>query len=95
MNKWILVAVLIGGLGFGAMPEAADAAQTRSKVKRSAEARPVTRRVATTENAGNRGEVIAGLVGVRDRSTYYLPNGRINGKEFFEQLQERSNGTGQ
>ena len=96
MSRILLAAVLIAGLGAASWPEPADAAQTtRAKAKRSADAQPQTRRVASASRTGNEREPIPGLVGLRDRSTIYHANGRINGREFFERLQEQTGGGGQ
>ena len=95
MYRTTLAALLVAGVAMAAMPESSDAAQTRAKAKRTADSQTVSRRADATSRSGDSYQPIPGVVGARDRSTYYLPNGRINGKEFMEQMQERTNGTGQ
>ena len=95
MTRTIVAMLLIAGLGVASLPEPVDAAQARAKAKRTTDSQPSARRVATTQRSDGTYQPIAGVTGVRDRSTYYLPDGRINGREFFEQLQERTSGTGQ
>ena len=95
MYKIIVAAVLIGGLGVAALPVPADAAQTRAKVKRAVDGQPVARNApSATRIAGSRISS-ASQSSLRDRSTYYQANGRLDGKAFFETLQERSSGAGE
>jgi hypothetical protein len=90
-----IITGFISCLACAVVPEAGAATQSRAKAKRAVEVQPSRTRVAVTPRAATRSEPITGQTGLRDRSTFYQADGRINGREFFDQLQERSNGMGQ
>ena len=77
----------------------ATAAQSRAQAREAArDQRAVARQQSARRFAATTGESrepIKGLIGLRDRSTIYHADGRLNGREFFERLQEQTGGGGQ
>jgi hypothetical protein len=89
------IACGVAVLAMTSLPIAAEAQQARSKTQRSAANKAPVQRVASRSGTDESGEPIKGLVGLRDRSTINHANGRLNGKEFFERMQEWTGGLGQ
>ena len=92
MSRTILAMLLFAGLGAASLPEPVDAAQTRAKARRAADSQTSERRVAVART--ERKSDAARGPELRDRSTYYSRDGKLNGREFFDQLNERSSGAG-
>ena len=96
-----MIRTLVAGLSFaasfafGLVSEPVDAAQTRAKAKQSADTPRAMRRLNSISRVDGNESAGSRQVALRDRSTINLPNGRLNGKEFFESLQERSTGAGE
>ena len=96
MLKAMLAAIVIAAVS-GAVTADAEAAQTRAKAKRTADSQQSPRRVAVAARADRAQDRAqnSSPTALRDRSTYYHANGRLNGREFFEQLNERNTGAGE
>ena len=75
---------------------AADARTSRSKVQRAEQAKaiPAPRRTAAAHRNGG-WEPFPSTPGLRDRTTIYHPNGRLNGQELFDSIADRTTGAGE
>ena len=73
----------------------AEARTAKSKVQKMerAKAGPAPRRTAVGLRDGG-WEPFPGTPGLRDRSTIYHPNGRLNGQELFDSIADRAGGIG-
>ena len=95
MLKTILAATVIAGLSVASASDPADAARGASAKSKRATSQPSARRTAVATRADRGTSSAASSIQLRDRSTFYLANGRLNGREFFDQLNERSTGAGE
>ena len=95
MLKTILAAALIAGLGVASAPDPVDAAETASARSKRPTSQPSARRTAVATRADRGTSSVASSSQLRDRSTFNLANGRLNGREFFDQLNERATGAGE
>ncbi len=82
-----LAAVLLAGLAPNAPVEARNAKAKAYRGDKVVIAKRVPR-TAPRMNRSDTYEPIRGQPGMRDNTTYLLPNGRINGQEFFEQMND-------
>jgi len=94
MLKAIVAALALAGLAVGAMPEPSQAAsEIRAKSRQAAEKRQRT--AAPSRDVSSQRDSSQVAPRLRDRSTYYSKDGRIDGKEFFDQVNERAPAGGQ
>ena len=94
MFRTLLAAALIAGFGLASSIEAVDAAQSTSAKSKRAASHSSTRRVAVAASSDRSRSTSTSALPLRDRSTINLANGRLNGREFFDRLNEQSSGAG-
>ena len=78
----------LAALGPGPAVEARTGKAKMQRAEKAKAAQPV-RRAAAARSSGWQDS------GLRDRTTIYHPNGRINGKELFDSISDRSSGAGE
>lgn len=73
----------------------AEAQSSRPKAKKSQAAQPINRTPARVAQRNGGWDPFPGYPGHRDRSTFYHPNGRLNGQELFDSINDRAGSSGE
>src|SRR5262245_61463990 len=93
MLKIMALSLVVAGAAGLALSQPAEARSDRAKVKKAHPTHHV-RRTRIAQRDGGWEARPAGPA-LRDRTTFYHPNGRLNGQEFFDSISDRTTGAGE
>ena len=94
MFRTIALALAVAGGSALVLTEPADARSGKSKAKPSQKA-AAYRGYARVSKRDNTGQAVPGRIELRDRTTFYFPNGRLNGQELFDSIADRAGNAGE
>ena len=94
MFRTIALALAVAGGSALVLTEPADAHSGKAKAKPSQKAASY-RSLTRVSKRDNTGQAVPGRIELRDRTTFYFPNGRLNGQELFDSIADRAGNAGE